>query len=298
MKLHKAVGRFLEYCETEKNYSEHTILAYRLSLAQFFDFMVQEYSAEPEIELIEAEDIRPFLGWLHDLGHKKQTLRLKISAVKSFFKFCHKRGLLDRNPAALVSSPKSEKKLPAFLLAKEVEEVIKSFDGSNPVGARNKALTELIYSSGLRISEALQLNIADINFPDKSVRVTGKGNKQRIVPVGNKALAAIKNYLALRDKLIKGSSLKALFVSTKGLRLNPASAYRMINHAMKGNTESPKKSPHVLRHSFATHLLDNGADIRSVSEMLGHASLSTTQVYTHVSVDRLKKAYKQAHPKA
>jgi integrase/recombinase XerC len=155
-----------------------------------------------------------------------------------------------------------------------------------------------LYSSGLRISEALQLNVANINFGNNSIKVSGKGRKQRIVPVGEKAMSAISNYLMLRKDLVKKPSEKALFLSTRGNRMNAVNAYRIINKAMKGISECPQKSPHVLRHTFATHMLDKGADIQSVSEMLGHASLSSTQIYTHVSIERLKEAYKKAHPKA
>jgi integrase/recombinase XerC len=298
MKLNQAIADYLDYCTTEKEFSGHTIDSYRLALAQFYDFMAEEYGEVPELDEIRLNDVRPFLGWMHDLGHKKNTLRMKISAIKSFFKYCHKLELIDRNPAALVTTPKGEKKLPAFLLEKEVGELVGIFDDESPVGARNKALVELLYSSGLRISEALQLEITGIDFTRKCVRVTGKGGKQRVVPVGEQALHSLSNYLRLRARLVKNSGGKALFLSVSGKPLGPANAYKIVNKAMKGVTESPRKSPHVLRHSFATHMLDNGADIKSVSEMLGHSSLSTTQIYTHVSIERLKDAYKKAHPKA
>jgi site-specific recombinase XerD len=156
----------------------------------------------------------------------------------------------------------------------------------------------LLYSSGLRISEALSLNIGDISFSSRVVRVIGKGNKERVVPVGEKAVMAITEYMALRPNLLVNKTEQALFLSAHGQRLSPVAAYRLVHRAMQGCTEAKQKSPHVLRHSFATHLLDNGADIKSVSEMLGHSSLSTTQIYTHLSVERLKSAYKNAHPKA
>jgi integrase/recombinase XerC len=298
LKLNIAISKFLEYCELERNYSGHTVESYRLALAQFYDYMVQEYAELPDIESIETDDIRPFLGYLHDHGHKKNTLRMKVAAIKSLFKFCQKKKFLLKNPASIVATPKVDKKLPSFLLQNEVNDMLLKFDDSNPFGARNLALTELLYSSGLRISEALQLNLGDINFDARIVRVTGKGNKQREIPVGDKAIKSIQNYLSLRSQIPNNMGEIALFLSIKGKRMNPASAYRIVHYAMMGITESPKKSPHVLRHSFATHLLDNGADIQSVSEMLGHSSLSTTQVYTHVSVERLKQAYKKAHPKA
>ncbi len=298
MKLNLAIAEFLKYCASDKEFSAHTIDSYRLALAQFYDYLAEEFGEVPDVECIRLNDVRPFLGWLHDLGHKKNTLRMKISAIKSFFKYCHKIELIERNPAALVATPKCDKKLPAFLLEREVGQLVASFDDESPVGARNRALVELLYSSGLRISEALQLNVTGVNFSRRSVRVMGKGGKERTVPVGEKALFALSNYLRLRPELTKRTGEKALFLSVSGDRLGTANAYKIVRRAMNGITESPQKSPHVLRHSFATHMLDNGADIRSVSEMLGHSSLSTTQIYTHVSIERLKNAYKSAHPKA
>lgn len=298
MELYGAIRDFLEYCEIERNYSGKTVQSYSHALAQFYDYFKSEYGDVPLLEEITPNDVRPFLGYLHDIGQSKSSLRLKMSAVKSFFKFCIKKELLDNNPASLISIPKRDKKLPSFLLEKEVGKMMSSFNTDDPVDLRNLALAELLYSSGLRISECLNLNVGDIDPRKKSVSVTGKGNKQRIVPVGSKALEAILNYSAKRNELLNGSLEKALFLTKNGKRLSPSSAYRVIHRAMSGITESLQKSPHVLRHSFATHLLDGGADIQSVSEMLGHSSLSSTQVYTHVSVERLKNAYKKAHPKA
>jgi integrase/recombinase XerC len=298
MELYNAIRDFLEYCEIERNYSDKTIESYRLALSQFYDYFKSEYGNIPLLEELTPNDVRPFLGYLHDIGLSKSSLRLKMSAVKSFFKFCLKKDLLDNNPASLISIPKREKKLPSFLLEKEVGKMMNNFNKEDPIELRNLALAELLYSSGLRISECLNLNIGDIDQQRKSVKVTGKGNKQRVIPIGSKAIAAIIEYSKRREELLNGSFEKALFLTRDGKRLSPSSAYRVINRAMSGITESPQKSPHVLRHSFATHLLDGGADIQSVSEMLGHSSLSSTQVYTHISVERLKSAYKKAHPKA
>lgn len=289
---------FTEYCESEKDFSPYTVANYDLSLNQFYDYLAGIFDKIPDLADIETDDIRPFLGWLHDKGLSKNSLRLKISAVKSFFSFCHRKDYIDSNPASNVRTPKRDKKLPSFLLKNEIGDLIEKFDKESPVGARNLALMELIYSSGLRIGEALSLNVSDINFTNKLIKVTGKGRKERIVPVGDKALFAVGQYFTLRRQLAKNSSEDALFLTSRGNRLDSSGAYRAMNRAMKGITEAPQKSPHVLRHSFATHLMDNGADITAVSEMLGHSSLSSTQVYTHVSIERLKKAYKKAHPKA
>lgn len=297
MEFNNYIDKFLVYCRSERNYSELTVESYRYSLDEFMNYFVETFEEEPILELIEIDDIRPFLGWLHDKGLKKNSLRLRISAVRSFFKFCYKKGFIKFNPAVLISTPKKDKKLPSFMIEKEMNELIGKFDDSNFKGARSLALIELLYGSGLRISEALNLDINSINYEEKCVKVLGKGNKERIVPLSSKSIVALKNYTKLR-LLEKSIEKNALFIADNGKRLYQSAAYRIVNKGMLGVTESAKKSPHVLRHTFATHLISNGADIKSVSEMLGHASLSTTQVYTHLSVEKLKESYKKAHPKA
>lgn len=298
MKFVDAMNYFLIFCESEKNYSEHTVNGYRLALAQFYDYAAREYGAIPDVEEIERDDLSFFLGKMRDLGHSRNTIRMKISALKSFFKYLTRKGFIEKDPSALVSTPKREKKLPSFLLEKEINSLVAKFNSSDPIESRNLALVELLYSCGLRISEALALDCADVLGGDTVVKVFGKGGKERIVPIGGKALDAIKQYLSLRPKLASANGDDALFLTKSGSRLTASGAYRVVNTALKGVTEAPQKSPHTLRHSFATHLLDGGADIKCVSEMLGHASLSSTQVYTHVSVERLKNTYKKAHPKA
>ncbi len=298
MKFSEAIKLFVNYCSGEKNFSDHTIQAYSIALGQFYDFLSEEIGDDMNLEDIRVNDIRPFLGWLHDKDYKKASLRMKISAVKSFFKFCFKKKYIEKNPASLILSPKAEKHLPSFLLENEVVEMFETFDIEDPLQVRNLALAELLYSSGLRVSEALNLNIAEINISQQTVRVIGKGNKERVVPVGDKALTALDLYLKKRPLLVQDFRQKALFLSKKGGRMTPYDAYSVIHKAMQNVTEASQKSPHILRHSFATHLMDNGADIQAVSEMLGHSSLSSTQVYTHVSVERLKESYKKAHPKA
>lgn len=298
MKLDTAIDNFLNFCKTEKNFSVKTIETYGIALKDFSVFLADEIDDNAEINEITINDIRPFLGWLSDKGKSKTTIKLKISAVKSFFKFLQRKNYLEKNPASGVISPKKSKNLPSFLLLSEVEKLMDSFDDNDIQQLRTHTLIELIYSSGLRISEALGLKINSLNLSTKVVKVLGKGNKERIVPLGSKAIESLKKYIANRKELIGNSMTDALFLDNKGNALTPKTAYYLIHNAMIGITESKKKSPHVLRHSFATHLLDNGADIQSVSEMLGHSTLSTTQVYTHVSVERLKSAYKKAHPKA
>ncbi len=298
MKLSEAIGHFLVYCEAERNYSRHTIIAYSTALAQFYDYLAECEGELNDISLIKANDIKPFFGWLHDKGMKKNSLKQKVVAVKALFKYCRKKNFIETNPANFIQSPKLDKLIPTFLLEKEVSEMLDNFDSTNPIDCRNHALAELLYSSGLRISEALNLNLNNFDSKYRSLKVSGKRRKERVVPVGEKATEAISCYLKLRPLLVKDKSEKALFLSKNGKRMYPVDAYRAIKKAMSLVTENSKKSPHVLRHTFDTHLLDKGADLQAVSDMLGHSSLSTTQVYTHVSVERLKEAYKKAHPKA
>lgn len=296
--MRSAVDQFLQYCTTEKGYSPHTVDRYRHTLTLFCTYVDEWIGNEAELATLQLNDVRPFLGWLHDKGLSNRTLRLHVSALRSFFRYCLRNNLVPSNPVALLVVPKMEKKLPSFLQSTEVSLLMDRFDRSNAVGARDAALAELLYGSGLRISEALSLQVDSVDMRRSTLRVTGKGGKQRVVPIGTKALQAINEYLQKRNELCATPLQRALFVTSKGSALGASQAWRIIHRAMDGVTESRQKSPHVLRHSFATHLIDNGADLQAVSDMLGHASLSTTQIYTHVSVERLKAAYNQAHPRA
>jgi len=296
MKLQDAIGSFIEYCKVEKNFSDRTITTYNYALNDFAQYFIDEFDEEAELEYIETRDIKPFAGYLHDRAFNKNSIRLKISGVKSFFKFCLKKGLISSDPAKAVSIPKKDKMLPTFMQKDELSDMLSNFDTNNIWGARNKALIEIIYSSGLRVSEAISIETKDIDLNEKLLKVVGKGNKTRLVPIGRIALEALSNYLNLLKS--EFGNTKMIFINKSGNPMSANVAYKIVNNAMQGQTESKKKSPHVLRHSFATHLLDNGADIKAVSEMLGHSSLSTTQIYTHVSIERLKSAYKQAHPRA
>lgn len=298
MKLNEIIDKFLNYCKIEKNYSDKTIISYSHGLELFQEYLEEYIDEEIDIKVLDINDLRPYLGWLHDRGYQKNSLRQRISSVKSFFKYCYKNKIIDTNPAQLLANPKKDKRLPSFLTQNEAAELMDSFDNENPLEVRNKAIIELIYSSGLRISEVLGIKLQDIDMKRLSVRIMGKGSKERIVPIGSKAASAIQDYLKLRPSILGSEQISLLFITSKGKKINPSVAYRIIKRKIAAVSEISKKSPHVLRHSFATHLLDRGADIRTVSEMLGHSSLSATQVYTHVSVERLKNAYKTAHPKA
>ncbi len=298
MLLSKAIRDFLAALDVEKGASQHTITAYRIALGQYLDFCQELYEADPEVADLSEDEIRPFLGWLHDKGLSRRSIRMKLAAVRSIFTYLVRTETLDRNPAAVIASPKMESRLPSFLQEEEALKLADVFDLSSPRGMRDHALCELLYGSGLRVSEALQLNIGGIDVHGSTVRVLGKGNKERIVPVTAVSIDAIEAYMEVREKFAPKPDDDALFLGDRGGRLSPSVAYRIVKRALGPITESTRKSPHVLRHSFATHLLDNGADLKAVSELLGHASLSTTQVYTHVSVERLKEAYSKAHPRS
>lgn len=297
MTLLNAISIFLRSLDVEKGASAHTIVAYNVALRQFVECCSELNPNLVHIGDIAEADIRPFPGWLLHRGISRKSIRLKLAAVRSMFRFLVRLGELERNPAQMIVSPKINTTLPAFLQQEEAADLAVAFDIDTVAGKRNMALCELLYGSGLRISEALQLNMGEIDFKRRVVRVLGKRSKERIVPITQSAADSILLYIEVRTRLNPLSNEHALFLGARGKRLTPVSAYRIVQKALGPITEAARKSPHVLRHSFATHLLDNGADLKAVSEMLGHASLSTTQVYTHVSVERLKEAYKKAHPR-
>lgn len=296
MKLSKAIEKFINYLQVEKGYSNNTIDTYITALNQFDEFLTEAFESDIDVTILDSDDITPYLGYLHDRGLKKSSLRLKLAAVKSLFKYLFKKELIEKNPAAAVISPKTEKKLPNYLQLKEVNKLLDYFDSTTFEGIRDKALVDIIYSCGLRISEVLEIKVNQIDKQERLLKVIGKGKKERYVPIGSKTLETLREYESIRRGI--GSNSRNLFIKSNGKKLDRFTAYRSVNTAMSAISDLSQKSPHTLRHSFATHLLDNGADIRSVSEMLGHSSLSTTQVYTHLSIERLKDAYKNAHPKA
>ncbi|MGQ9819461.1 MAG: site-specific tyrosine recombinase/integron integrase [Candidatus Kapaibacteriales bacterium] len=299
MNLNLSILQFINYCKFQKNFSEKTIITYKTALEQFSKLIESETGESLNINSITQEHIRRFISWLYYKKYSRKSIHLKISSLKSFFKFLYKQRIIEKNPAVVVPLPKVEKNIPSFLTNKEIESILNSIQPNDFISSRNLALMELLYSSGLRISEALGIKLKDIDFTNASVKVIGKGSKERIVPIGRKAIDSIKIYLHFVQQInfeLKRS--ENLFLSRTGNPLTAVDAYRIINSMLKQWSEAPKKSPHTLRHTFATHLLNNGADIRSVAEMLGHSSLASTQVYTHVSIEKLKEEYKRTHPKA
>lgn len=298
----------MAYLKDQKGYSEHTIRNYHTDLRHFSKFLASRHSPGREGEGVDFElgavnhlVMREFLGSLYGRLSRKSIAR-KLSAVRSFFLFLEKKGLIKGNPAADISTPRLEKYIPNFLSVDEVFRLLKKPDRETPLGLRDLAILEVLYSCGIRVSELVALNIASIDFDERLVRVIGKGNKERIVPIGRQALAALRDYLAstqhLRRKKESDSQGVPLFINFRGDRLSVRSIGRILRRYAIESGLSSDISPHSMRHTFATHLLDGGADLRSVQELLGHSSLSTTQKYTHVSLDRLMEVYDKAHPRS
>jgi integrase/recombinase XerC len=297
MNLLLCIDEFIRYCSVERSFSPRTIEAYFDALRSFSNYVGQSIP----VSAIRIQDIRMYVGELHSDQFAINSIRQKLAAVKSLFRFAMKRGIIFTNPAAGVISPKKSKKLPSFLQLQEVSDLLSRFDTSTSSGLQDYTLVEMLYGSGLRVSELCNLTERNIQWHDCTLRIIGKGNKERVVPMSVSAVKALQQWIPQRCSIVAKSytaQSEHLFLSSKGVRLTPSQVYRIVHKAMETVTESLQKSPHVLRHSFATHLLDNGADIHSVSQMLGHASLSTTQIYTHVSVEKLRNSYSKAHPRA
>jgi integrase/recombinase XerC len=301
------IGKFLEHLRVETNASVHTLRSYATDLEQFRsfllskDFSIDEKSGDVSVEKVDHLAIRAYLSHLYR-SHKKSSLARKLAAQRSFFRYLVEEGFLAQNPAEIVATPKQEKPLPTFLPVDEVFSLLETPDRSTTWGARDRAILETLYSCGIRVSELTGLSEGDVDFSLGILKVYGKGRKERIVPIGEKALAAIRESLPQRDRILGSLGHKGrgspLFINPRGGRLTSRSVARILHKYILKCGLLRKVSPHALRHSFATHLLDAGADLRAIQELLGHVSLSTTQRYTHVSVDKLMEVYDRAHPRA
>jgi len=280
--LYNQINEFILYLEKERNYSKHTLRAYRRDLETFFDFLTEKGRS-----VVDQNVITFFVGYLLKYGLDARTVARKLSSLKSFFKTLKKMGIVSENPAAGIKTPKTKKHLPGFLT---YEQVKKAMEIGDP---RDKAIMEVLYSCGLRASELVSLNVRDIDLTREEVRITGKGDKQRIVPLGRLAKAAVEQYLQERK-----SNDAQLFLNYRGGRLSTRSLQRIVRKYLMRLARAAGTNPHILRHSFATHLLENGADLRAVQELLGHSSLSTVQIYTHLTTKRLKDIYMRKHPRA
>jgi integrase/recombinase XerC len=306
--MEQFIEQFLEHLRYERNVSSHTLRNYSSDLEQFLDFLAPADPATgkrtlPEVSAIDHLTIREWLASLHTAQKKKASIARKLAALRTFFQFLVREGMLELNPAKLVATPKLEKKLPKHLSIEEAVRFIESPDPETDLGKRDRAMLELMYATGVRVAELTTLNLPDVDFRNQLVRVTGKRRKQRIVPFGDPAGVAIRNYLDVRDKFLLNAPISkrdeaALFLNYQGTRITTRSVGRMVEKYIRICAGMHNISPHALRHSFATHLLDSGADLRDIQELLGHARLSTTQVYTHVSMEKLIEVYDKAHPKA
>ncbi|MBC7319441.1 tyrosine recombinase XerC [bacterium] len=287
------IDLFLTYIKSERGATVNTLKAYEKDLKQFLSFIREE---NLEIHSISRDSVRDFIVLLTKSRYNKNSIIRKLSTLRRFYTFMVKRDFMSENPLVSLFSPKQEKILPNFLTQSEMERLIESIPLDNPLGIRDRAIIEMLYSTGVRIGELVQLNLSDIK-DNRQILIKGKGNKERIVFLGDYAIKSLKRYLEeVRPKLVKDIRERALFLSRFGTRLTCRSIERMMEKY--GIQLGRDISPHTIRHSFATHLLENGADLRSVQELLGHSDLSTTQKYTHITLERLKEIYKKTHPRA
>ncbi len=291
------VNEFINYLAVERGLAQNTLESYGRDLRQF-----QSYLRNGHMDVLKDSSRNTILGYLNNLqtkGRAVSTISRNLAAIKSFYQYLVRERYIEKDPAAHLESPKLEKKLPKILTIGEVEELLKQPNNYLPTGLRDKAMLELLYATGIRVSELISLNISDINLDMGYIKCYGKGAKERIVPLGSIAARCVQEYIAKgRTKLVRTYEEPALFVNHHGNRLTRQGFWKIIKKYAQEASINKEITPHTLRHSFATHLLENGADLRSVQEMLGHADISTTQIYTHVTKNRLKEVYDKAHPRA
>ncbi len=315
------INEFLDYLKFEKHFSEHTAKCYHADLEQFCQYISGQTSqsdwtasansaggvttqtqtkAEQLLLTLTTDLVRTYMAHLNDKQYSKSTSARKLATLRSFYKFLVKRNYLQNNPVTAVRTPKQDKKLPKFLEYDQVKKLLETPPADSWLGARDRAIMETLYGTGVRVSELVSLNIEDVDFLGEVLHVRGKGKKERISPIGSSALQSIQHYMEYRNRRAQNNAnfdSKVLFVNKHGKRLSTRSVRRKMDKYLKMAGLDPSISPHTLRHSFATHLLNNGADLRSVQELLGHQSLSTTQIYTHLTTKKLKEVYDEAHPR-
>lgn len=294
--MKKNILDFIDELKYEKKYSDLTINGYLKDLNIFLEYLndnnVKSYND------IEYKDIRLYISYLYDLKYANKTISRHISSLKSFFKYLKKENIIVNNPCVLISNPKIQKRLPKFLNFDETEKLLNAFDNNNYLGIRNNLILELLYSTGVRVSELVNIKIKDIDLIEKNIRILGKGSKERIVYFGNVCLNKINKYLKVSYSLLNKDNIEYLLLSKTGKKINDREIRKVIDDASKIIGLDIKISPHVLRHTFATHMLTDGADLRSVQELLGHENLSTTQIYTHLTNEKIRDEYLKAHPRA
>lgn len=330
MNQNKMIDEFLNYLRFERHFSPHTAKCYAADLHQFCGFLADGVgrSNQPEappafdspggglavataptavfavvdvdLQVVQTEDVQRFLTFLRTQEYCKSTTARKLATLRSFYKFCLKRGHVKANPLIAIRTPKQDKRLPKFLEEHDVRKLLETPDVSTMLGCRDRAMLETMYSTGVRVSELVDLNLADVDFVGEALHIRGKGKKERITPISPTALAWMKRFMELRraDPRSQTFNQEAVFINKHGQRLSTRSVRRKLDKYLAICGLDPAISPHTLRHSFATHMLNRGADLRAVQELLGHQSLSTTQIYTHVTAARMKQAYDQAHPRA
>jgi integrase/recombinase XerC len=303
--LSQWMAKYIEYLHYSRNASPHTLRNYESDLQQFYVHLTTTLQGEtrpaPELDQIDNITIREFLGALYQKGNKKSSTARKLATLRSFMKYLSVNGAIALNSAKIVSSPKPENRLPDFMTLDVVTQLVEAPDTDTDSGKRDRAILELLYGSGLRVSELVGLNLGDVSLDERLVRVLGKGRKERVIPFGRKAAAALDAYLGIRGRLIgliNKTAGDAIFLNMRGGRLTTRSIWDIVNQYVGQLSQRLKVHPHTLRHTFATHLLSAGADLRSIQELLGHESLSTTQKYTHVSMEQLMQVYKSCHPRA
>ncbi|MBA2331158.1 MAG: tyrosine-type recombinase/integrase [Flavisolibacter sp.] len=297
MQSHYPVQPFLDYLKFEKRFSKHTIVAYQTDLSNFFDYLHSQYG-EMALRDISHIYIRSWLAGLKDDSMTAKTINRKISTLRSFFKYHVKRGDIVQTPMGKITAPKNEKRLPQFVAEKDIATLFSFIEfGEDWSGKTNKLLLLLLYNTGIRLSEVINLKESMINDSAKTIKILGKGNKERLIPVHNDVMNEIQKYR--KEKHNQGlDQNEFLLVDEKNAQLKPRKVYSIAKHYLSLVTTIDKRSPHIFRHSFATHLMNNGADLNAVKELLGHSSLAATQVYTHNTIDKLKNIHKNAHPKA
>jgi len=295
---HSYIQPFLDYIKFEKRYSSHTLLAYETDINSFFDFLQTTYG-DTDIKSISLSYIRTWLASLKEQKITSRSINRKISSLRSFFKYHLKRGAINVTPMANVIAPKVEKRLPVFIKEKDTQKLLEVLNTNTEdwKSVNAKMLISLFYATGMRLSELINLKEKHIDSGLSQIKVLGKGNKERLLPVNKEIVAMINEYRKLKLEIAEADQ-EVLLITEKGKRLYPKYAWLLVNQYLGEASSLDKKSPHVLRHSFATHLMNNGADLNAVKELLGHSSLAATQVYTHNTIEKLKDVYKKAHPKA
>jgi len=295
--MNKNINEFIVYLEYEKGYSNKTIISYEKDLELFNVFLKENKITKAEE--ITYNIIRKYLSFLHDKNYTSTSISRKISTLRTFFKYALKQKYIKTNPITLISNPKKEKKLPKYLKYEEIERLLNCIDTSTKEGIRNKLIIELLYSTGIRVSELVNIKLKDIKIKEKQITILGKGNKERIVLFGNEAKKILGQYInTYRDEFKGNVSNQYLLISKKGKPLSTNKIELIVKEVLKQSALKLNISPHTLRHTFATHLLDSGADLKSVQELLGHENLKTTAIYTHVTNERLKNVFLKSHPRA